>query len=78
MAIGVYVIINVCFGFIYLAALESDAIVVGLCWMNPVWLYNHIRVNVFGAIFVALIAGVVLAPYAVCYWIYKLCVVGRK
>lgn len=51
---------------------------VGLAWLNPKWIYEHIKVNWFGAVFLALIANAIVLPCAVCYWFYKLCTVGRR
>ena len=60
-------------------ALNSDAFDgIGFAWLNPVWLYNTIKVNWFGAAFLALIGNLALPLYAICYWIYKLCTVGRR
>lgn len=50
----------------------------GLAWVNPIWIYQTIKVNWFGAIFLALIANIIIPHIAICYWIYKLCTVGRR
>lgn len=50
----------------------------GLAWVNPIWIYQTIEVNWFGAIFLALIGNVIIPHIAIFYWIYKLCTVGRK
>ena len=50
----------------------------GFAWLNPVFIYRHIKVNWFGAIFLALLGNISIPGIAVIYWIYKLCTVGRK
>ena len=50
----------------------------GLAFMNPNVLYNTGRVNRFGAYFLAIIFSIMFLPAAICYWIYKLCTVGRR
>ena len=51
---------------------------VGLAWLNPIFLYKNIKVNKFGAGFIAFIGNVLFPPFAVVYWLCKLCTVGRK
>lgn len=69
-------------GFILILPLTSDngpfSDAQGFEIMNPVWLYNHIRVNVFGAFLLALFFNLLCSWIAIGYWIYKLCTVGRK
>lgn len=50
----------------------------GFAWVNPLFIYRHAKVNWFGATFLALIANASIPCYAIIYWIYKLCTVGRK
>ena len=50
----------------------------GFAWINPFFIYRHAKVNWFGASFLALIANASIPCYAIIYWFYKLCVVGRK
>lgn len=50
----------------------------GFEFVNPIWLYKKYRVNWFGAAFLAIIFNILAISCAVCYWIYKLCTVGRK
>ena len=50
----------------------------GLNFLSPVQFYHNVKVNLFGAFFVTLILNILFAPYAIVYWIYKLCTVGRK
>ncbi len=59
--------------------LTSDAFNgVGFVWLNPVWIYKTIKVNWFGAVFIALAGNIALPIYAIGYWFYKLCTVGRR
>ncbi len=51
---------------------------VGFAWLNPRYIYKNVKVNWFGASFLALIATALLPGIAFCYWFYKLCVVGRE
>ena len=50
----------------------------GFAWLNPVWLYRNIKVNWFGAIFIAFLGNAVFPLIALCYWFYKLCTIGRR
>jgi len=45
--------------------------------MNPVFLYEHSRVNWFGAAMLALFANLLCPIGTIIYWFYKLCTVGR-
>ena len=45
---------------------------------NPIVLYNKTRLNVFGTILAILILHLLWLPYALCYWLYKLCTMGRR
>ena len=52
----------------------------GISFLNPIANYykNWTNMNWFGVIFWTIIVNIVLCPYAVCYWFYKLCTFGRK
>lgn len=50
----------------------------GLEFNNPAWLYKRFRVNWFGVAMMALAFNILTLPFAICYWFYKLCTVGRK
>lgn len=50
----------------------------GVEFVNPVFLYQSLRVNWFGAFFLAVIFNLLTVPIAIVYWIYKLCTVGRN
>jgi hypothetical protein len=46
---------------------------------NPYYAYQyHKSVNWFGAIMLSLVYTVLCPVGAVCYWVYKLCTVGRR
>ena len=70
------------FGFVVLllSAAEGDCILgaEGLEFVNPVYIYRKCRVNAFGAILVAFLFSLICPIGTICYWIYKLCTVGRK
>ena len=46
--------------------------------VNPLWIYENIDVNWFGVICLSILFHVIALPYAIGYWFYKLCTVGRK
>ena len=50
----------------------------GIEFVNPVYIYRKCRVNAFGAILVAFLFSLICPIGTICYWIYKLCTVGRK
>lgn len=45
--------------------------------LNPIYIYKHVKVNPFGAVFLCLIGHIVFAPAVPFFWIYKLCTIGR-
>jgi hypothetical protein len=53
---------------------ESD----GIEFVNPIFLYMKLKINWFGAFFLAIIFNLLTLPFAIIYWIYKICTVGRK
>ena len=76
--IGIYLIIIVVVNFIWWIPCMEPAVQYGLCFCNPKWIYNHTKTNWFGTTCLAIFANVALGPAALCYWFYKLCVVGRR
>ena len=50
----------------------------GIEFFNPAHVYRHERVNWFGALFLALVFTALSPFFAVCYWFYKICTVGRR
>lgn len=51
---------------------------IGLQWVNPIVIYNNVSVNWFGCIVLTILAHIAAGPWAIFYWLYKLCTVGRK
>lgn len=48
-------------------------------FVNPYWCYKFSkRVNIFGALMLALMFTAVCPVGAACYWFYKLCTFGRR
>lgn len=73
--LGIWIVSTlVCF----LCGVSDMFTMVGLAWVNPIWIHQAIKVNWFGAIFLALIANIIIPHIAIFYWIYKLCTVGRR
>ena len=48
-----------------------------LSFVNPIVIYDNIKVNWFGAWLLAIVCNVGLPIVAIPYWIYKICTVGR-
>ena len=46
--------------------------------LNPIQLYNNTGLNHFGAWFLAISACLILLPWAIPYWMYKLFTVGGQ
>ena len=81
--IGSIVIIWHIIGMVVLAcAIESSHgplnNVVGAEFVNPCWVYKNYRVNLLGALLLSLIYNLLCPLVSVCYWIYKICTIGRK
>ena len=45
--------------------------------INPVEIYKENNVNIFGCILLTLLGHLMFPYYAIIYWIYKLCTIGR-
>lgn len=65
-------------GTLFLLLLTDACCHNGFAWVNPLFIYRHAKVNWFGASLLALIANVSIPCWAIMYWIYKLCTVGRR
>ena len=50
----------------------------GFSIVNPMVIYNNIKVNWFGAVILAIIINIFLPAIAIMYWMYKLCTIGRN
>ena len=71
----VWIFINIFVLFILIAmSIEGDA---NFSFVNPLVIYDNLKVNWFGAWFLATLFNVVLPAVAIPYWIYKICTVGR-
>ena len=63
-------------GFIGIALLSEQ---LNFLFFNPIRNYNKWRsMNWFGVGVCTLFLNIILLPYAIIYWIYKLFTVGRK
>lgn len=47
-------------------------------FINPINVYRLNKVNVFGCILLTILGNIMFPYYAIWYWFYKLCTVGRK
>ena len=47
-------------------------------FFNPCWIYNHVRVNIIGCILLTIFVHILCPIFAIGYWIYKICTIGRK
>lgn len=72
--IGLSLIFNSVFAELISELVGSE----GMEFVNPVWLYKRFKVNWFGVACITLIFSAITLPFAVAYWFYKLCKVGRK
>jgi hypothetical protein len=50
----------------------------GLEFLNPIFLYNTHRINIFGVLFICLFYNLLQPIASIGYWFYKLCTIGRK
>ena len=50
----------------------------GFEFVNPIWIHEHYRVNVFGTVLLCLSANLLCPLGSIIYWIYKLCTIGMK
>ncbi len=82
MAVGEIILIIVLYNvfglvaFLPIASMFTRAY--GFEFINPIWLYKHTSVNVFGAIFLSIVFNLMCPIIAIIYWLYKLCTVGRE
>lgn len=64
--------------FCWLLEIPGMAGTQGIEFVNPAYLYKTIRVNWFGAIFLAIFYSAMCPIGAIGYWFYKLCTIGRE
>lgn len=70
----IYTFIISIFNLIVMAECQT-----GWQWINPIVIYRNNQVNWFGCIVLTILAHIVAGPiFAIGYWFYKLCTVGRK
>ena len=50
----------------------------GLEFLNPLFIYQHARVNWFGTLCLTLLWNLMCPGLSISYWFYKLCTCGRK
>jgi hypothetical protein len=46
-------------------------------FVNPKVIYNSIKVNWFGAYFLAVVLNIIFPVISILYWLYKVCTIGR-
>lgn len=70
-----WILINIATLFLLtLVSVNGDA---NFSFVNPVVIYDKIKVNWFGAWLLAVVCNICLPAIAIPYWIYKVCTVGR-
>lgn len=69
-----YVAVN-CMALFMLLLLCADG--ANFSFVNPIVIYNKIKVNWFGAWALSILLNILLPVIAIPYWIYKICTVGR-
>lgn len=73
--IGLWIGINVLAMLIMIIIVPEGG---NLSFVNPKVIYKKIKVNWFGAWFLAIIFNITLPILSVPYWIYKIFTIGRK
>ena len=51
---------------------------IGFSYVNPVVIYNNVKVNWLGAALLSIILNIAFPLISIPYWIYKLCTIGRR
>lgn len=51
---------------------------IGFSYVNPVVIYNNVKVNWLGAVLLSIILNIAFPFISIPYWIYKLCTMGRR
>ena len=70
-----WIVVNIFAVFILGISSADDA---NPSFVNPIVIYDKIKVNWFGAWLLAIVCNVALPVIAIPYWIYKICTVGRQ
>lgn len=50
----------------------------GLEFVNPKFIYEHVRVNYFGCLLLTIACNLLCPIGSILYWMYKLVTVGRR
>ena len=72
----IYIAVNVIGLLVYFICLV-DGCILGDNIFNPKVIYKNMKVNWFGAYFLATVNFICMTPAAIIYWFCKLCTVGR-
>ena len=87
MNIGEFIAVTVIWhiiGFLILAMISALSNVdvldsaEGFEFVNPCFIYKYSYVNWFGTILLTIFYSFMMPIGTVCYWLYKLCTVGRN
>lgn len=82
MTIVFIILVIFAYTFISLACITCPICIAfnadGFEFLNPITIYNTIKVNIFGTILITILFNTILAPYAIGYWVYKICTIGRN
>lgn len=46
--------------------------------LNPLYIYRNTNCNILGCILLTILVNLLCPILSICYWVYKLCTVGRK
>lgn len=69
-------------GFLTLMLLAVKVSFIGKCtnfdFFMPTYIYEHCKVNWFGAIILFLFVNLLCPVWSIGFWFYKLCTIGRK
>ena len=69
-----WIVINIMALFVVAIASVDGA---NFSFVNPIVIYNEIKVNWFGVAVLAVIFNILLPAISIPYWIYKIFTVGR-
>lgn len=72
--VGVVIICNLFWWFICCPV----AMIHGLCFINPTYIYKNTKLNWFGTVVICIVANLAFGPASLIYWLCKIFTVGRK
>ena len=75
LIIAIYLIFTLCIGGPLVSICTNSY---GFEFFNPKWIYKEYPVNWFGLICISAFVHIICLGYAIIYWFYKLCTVGRR